>query len=522
MAQVRQVAQIGTELQRDVLGLIFAGEGYLASGNADVKQRFTQRAGRTQDVVGRYRALQGLSSEEVQQVERLAASLTQLEVEFARAHALYDIGRRAEARQVADAVSPVAEEVAGLISVLGEQQALLVETSTAQLRSRTDARANYLLVILVFALGLGAALAYLTVRSIDRPLADLLSAADHLGEGHLQTRVGIEGMPREFASVGSAFNAMGKRMSSIASQVVATASQVSSSAAEFSAISEQVAGSTHEVAMAVSEISEGADKQASALTETAAAVVELRDGAARIESDANNNRELSHSIRQDAEHSQAWVRQALDLLLSLRGVVHSSAEEIEGLQAATDKITGFVRRISSIAEQTQLLSLNAAIEAAHAGHEGRGFSVVADEVGKLATEADAAAQEVEEVVGNLRERVGGAVVKMREGEGQLVQVEGVAHGAEDALDAISSGLKRVSEATDQALQTVDRSLVLLNQVAGNVESVTATASAHAARSQDVSAAVQEQTATTEEISASVSELVSAAEALRQLVGEWEV
>lgn len=522
MAQVTRVAEWGSGLQADVLDLIFAGEGYLATGDPEQKRQYSQLAGRTQDVANRYRELEGLSAEDVLLIEQLTAALTTLEVEFARAHALYDIGRRTEARQLADELQPLAQEVAGLISALGERQTLVLANSTAAFQQRALERARYVLGILLTALLVGGGLAYAAVRSIDRPLAELVTAAKRFGEGELRTRVGTSGMPSEFADLGFSFNAMASSMTDVAGQVITTASQLSSSAADFSSISEQVASSTHDVALAMGEISEGADRQARSLSETAAAVIELRDGALTIESDASRNRELSHSIQEQTNQSQDSVRQAVKVLLALKEFVHSSALEFEGLQDATDQITGFVKRIASIAEQTHLLSLNAAIEAAHAGHEGRGFAVVADEVGKLAAEADGAATEVENVVARLRERVGAAVVKMQQGERQVVQVEGVARGAEDALDAISAGLAKVAQASDQALATVERSRTLLEQVAGHVESVTATATAHASRSQDVSAAMQQQSATTQQISASVTQLVSAAEGLRRLVGEWQV
>lgn len=522
MGQVRQVAEMGTEVQRDVLELIFAADGYLATGSRESKRRFAELAGRTQDVATRYRELEGMGPTEAQLVERMVALLTRLEVELARAHALYDIGRQSEARALADASQPLAQEVASLISALAERQTQVLEASTATLRERARDRANYVLTILTLALILGALLALATVRSIDRPLAELMSAATRLGGGDLRVHVSSEAMPSEFAKVGSAFDSMATGLRNVAEQVVTTASQVSSSAADFSAISDQVAGSTHEVAAAMSEISEGADRQARSLSETAAAVVELREGADSIETEAARNRELSHAIQREASESQAAVRQALELLLTLREVVHRSAEEIGALEETSDKITGFVKRISSIAEQTHLLSLNAAIEAAHAGHEGRGFSVVAEEVRKLAAEADSAAQEVDETVDQFSQWVIKALGKMRDGERQVLQVEGVARGAEGALDSIAENLDRIARATDQAVARVERSRTLLEQVARHVESVTATATAHAARSQDVSAAVQQQSATTEQISASVAELVSAAADLRQAVSEWEL
>lgn len=522
LAQVSRVSEVGTELQSNVLELIFAAEGYLATGDRDYKRRFAELAGRSQDIAKRYREQEGMGPEEARQVERLAASLTRLEVEFARAHALYDIGRREEAQVAANASHPLAEEVAGLISALGERRTQVLETAAQELQSRAKARSNYLLTILALAFLLGTLLALNTFRSINQPLAELITAAGKLGGGDLRTRINGKTMPKEFATLGTAFDGMANGLRDVAGQVVSTASQISASAADFSAISEQVAGSTHEVALAMSEISEGAERQAHALNATAAVVIELREGAASIEREATKNKELSHSIRHEAAESLAAVRQALDLLLSLRAVVHESVQEIEALESTYEQIASFVKRITSIAEQTHLLSLNAAIEAAHAGHEGRGFAVVAEEIRKLAANADAAAQEVDETVSRLRDWVKNAVARMQDGETQVVKVEGVARGAEGALDTIAAGLGKISRATDEALAAVQHSLTLLDRVAGHVESVSTTATAHASRSQDVSAAVQEQSATAEEISASVAQLVSAAEGLRQVVGGWRV
>jgi len=522
MAQVGRVSEIGAQLQSSVLELMFAAEGYLATGSRDYKQRFAELAGRSQDIANQYRGLERMGAQEARQVEQLAAALTRLEVEYARAHALHDIGRLAQARAAADASHPLAEEVAGLISALGERRTQVLETAAAELQSRAKTRSNYVLTILALAFLLGTLLALNTFRSINQPLEELVFAAKRLGDGDLRTRVNGKAMPKEFAIVGSAFDNMAGGLRNVARQVVTTASQISASAADFSAISEQVAESTHEVALAMSDISEGADQQARALSETAAAVIELREGTATIENDAAKNKKLSDSIRQEAADSLASIRQALDLLLALRAMVRESAREIEGLEFTYERIAGFVKRITSIAEQTHLLSLNAAIEAAHAGHEGRGFAVVAEEVGKLAARADAAAQEVDETVSGFRDWVKAAVGRMQDGESQVENVEGVARNAEGALDTITNGLGRIHRATDEALLTVKRSRTLLDQVTGHVESVSATATAHATRSQDVSAAVEQQSTTAEEISASVAELVSAAEGLRKVVAEWEV
>ncbi len=521
LAQLRRGVGLGNELQGAVLQVILTGEGYLVHGRAETKRRFTEAAARAQELGDQYRELAG-SPGEVEEVERLTGLLTHLEVEFARAHALYDIGRREEAKRQSDAAHPVAEEVAAAIVALSERQAAALAASTSELRQRADERSSYVLGILILAFVVGAALVIVTVRSIDRPLARLVYAAGQLGGGDLRTRVGDGRMPREFTAVGEAFDSMAVRLRDLAAEVIRTAHQLSSSASDFSGISEQIASSTHEVSSAVGEISEGADRQARTLQDTTSAVSELRSGATEIESETVRNRELSQAIRRDAGQSQVEVQRALQLLLALRKVVHDTAQEVGALEDASAAITGFVERISSIAQQTHLLALNAAIEAARAGEEGRGFSVVAEEVRKLAAEADRAAHEVGEVVDAVRHRVEHARGTMQEGEAQVRLVEGVARGADEALGAITSGLERIATAAGQVVSTVERNLRLLDEVARHVLTVTETASAHAARSQDVSATVEEQTAATEEIAASAAELVTAAENLRRVVREWQV
>lgn len=522
LAQVRTAVELGDELQREVLEVILEGEGYLVHGRRAAKRRFAEAATRVQELSSRYREQAGLAAEEAEEIERLTSLLSKLEAEFTRAHALYDLGRRPEARRQIDAAHPVAEQVAAAIGSLADRQAEALEASTAQLRERSRKRGNQVLLILTVAFVLGAGLVVVTVRSIDRPLARLVYAAGQLGSGDLRARVGDGRMPREFTTVGQAFDLMAGRLRDLAAEIIRTAGRVSSSASDFSSISQQIAASTHEMSSAVAEISEGADRQAKTLGQTTETVRELRRAATEIESETARSRELSDAIRREAGQSQQEVHRALDLLLALREVVHGTANEVGALEDASAAITGFVEGISSIAQQTHLLALNAAIEAARAGEEGRGFGVVAEEVRKLAAQADRAAQEVGDVVDKVREQVAAAVETMREGETQVRQVEGVARGADEALNTISSGLERIAAVTQQVVGTVERNVKLLEEVGRHVDTVTQTASTHAARSQDVSATVEEQTAATEQIAASASELVAAAERLRHVVSEWQV
>lgn len=522
LGSVRAAETVSDDLQRAVLDIVLTGEGYLVHGREETRRRFSAAAARARVLVGQARAQSNLSAGERREIERLGELVDRLATELTRGHRLRDEGRRDEARRQVDAVHPVAEELAQVIGAVAHRQAAALDLATERLQERSRRQSNTVLVIVIVAFILGAGLVMVTVRSVDRPLARLVYAAGQLGNGDLRTRVGDGRMPREFTAVGEAFDTMATRLRGLATEVIRTAGQVSSSATDFSTISEQIAASTHEMSTAVSEISGGAQHQAETLKETASAVGELRRGATAIETETAHNRELSESIRAEASHSRAEVQRAVDLLLALREVVHRTGNEVAALEEASAAVTGFVERIASIAQQTHLLALNAAIEAARAGEEGRGFGVVAEEVRKLAAEADRAAGDVGEVVVRVREQVAAAVETMRQGETQVRQVEEVAHTADDALGAITSGLERIADVAGQVTETVERSLKLLEDVARHVQSVAQMATAHAARSHDVTATVEEQTAATQQIAASAAELVTAAEALRHVIAEWQV
>ncbi|HUF49932.1 MAG TPA: methyl-accepting chemotaxis protein [Longimicrobiales bacterium] len=376
-------------------------------------------------------------------------------------------------------------------------------------------------VVLLVSLIVAGVLGYYTFQAIERPLNRLVAAANQFGTGDLN--VAIDGrMPDEFRVLANAFTGMADQFRVIVGETVRTANKISQSASDLSSISEEVAASSGEVSTAMIGITNGAEEQAFGLRTVDEALERMRDGASAIEDSSHQVVELSSHIRELSERRRQDIGNALAMLLELREVVQSSGHEVRALEQASEKISAFVGTIQGIARQTNLLALNAAIEAARAGEHGRGFAVVADEVRKLADGSARASYEVDTTVSQIREQIDSFVRTMDRGFSRVAGVEETSKSAEAAFEEILAAVEQVRDAADRVVHAADTNRSAFETVDDAVRNVGAAAESHAASAQQVSAAAEEQSAATQEMSAASVELLMAADKLKELVSGFRV
>jgi methyl-accepting chemotaxis protein len=326
---------------------------------------------------------------------------------------------------------------------------------------------------------------------------------------------GRDGLTRSMA-------AMLERLRSLVGGIHQHAHEASSMAQQIAAATQEMTASTEEVAGTTGDLTERANQQAVIVRAAA-------DDAGRILAIAQD---LAAGATQAAERNAALARLArghreqLDTssteLARLAEEVQSGAAEADALRAASAEIEKFVAQTKAIAKQTHMLALNASIEAARAGDEGRGFSVVAEEVRKLANQAAQAAASTETTVQAVLERVGTARERLlRLGQGGLV--------ARDAANAAASGLAGVAadaEENDQWTRRISASAdevrALVETIASRMREVSAGTEDYAAAAEEIAAAAQQLNASTEEISTSAGRLASTAEHLNLAAGQFRL
>ena len=305
--------------------------------------------------------------------------------------------------------------------------------------------------------------------------------------------------------------------------------QVINSAQQVAAASEQLTASADQSTVAINQVADSIVKVASACTEQFSEVEHASKNADVLKMNmdsVNQTLQVStnkiKSTTKAAETGRTSVKNAVDQMTKIETSVSASAKVIAQLGEESDKIGKIVDAISEIAEQTNLLALNAAIEAARAGEHGKGFAVVADEVRKLAEQSRESAQEISTLIGSIQEKAQDAVQAMQSG------VENVKNGA-DAVDGagatfgeIVDMVTEVEHGSHQMGRIVSELVESTEIITKSVENINTKSRQVAKESETVSASSEEQSATMHEISDASRSLAEMAQHMQNVTSNFKI
>ncbi|MDF9757814.1 methyl-accepting chemotaxis protein [Pseudomonas sp. TE6288] len=343
----------------------------------------------------------------------------------------------------------------------------LIELNNHQANSATDlAEAVYngakvwVGVLLVIALSLTVVLALALTRSIVRPLGQSLKVAETVATGDLTPQITVQG-DDEPARLLAALKSMQLSLRETIGRISDSASQLASASEELSAVTE--------------DATRGLQQQSMEIEQAATAVNQMTAAVEEVASNAVATSEASRESDQIARRGREQVQATVTAIEALASGVAGNAEEVGQLAQQVHDISKVLDVIGSIAEQTNLLALNAAIEAARAGEAGRGFAVVADEVRALAHRTQSSTQEIEQMIVAIRSGAERAVQGMQHSDAQARSTLDGAHAAGQALEAIAAAIGQINErnlviasASEQQAQVareVDRNLTTIRDLA---------------------------------------------------------
>ncbi|NNJ15869.1 methyl-accepting chemotaxis protein [Pseudomonas putida CSV86] len=323
-------------------------------------------------------------------------------------------------------------------------------------RSADAAEESFLLITLVLVLIMLAlaAIATLLTRSIVVPLADAVAVAERVATGDLTKDIQVVGKDEPALLLG----ALGRMQTSLRSTL-----------ARISASSDQLASASEELHSVTEDTSRGLHQQSAEIEQAATAVNQMTAAVEEVANNAVSTADASKGADQTTRDGRDQVNQALQSIRALVGEVTSTAGDIEQLAASANEISRVLDVIGSIAGQTNLLALNAAIEAARAGEAGRGFAVVADEVRALAHRTQESTGEIEQMIADIQSGTERAVGAMRSSQGRASGTLDIAQAAGEALELIAEAIASInqrnlviasaSEEQAQVAREVDRNLV---------------------------------------------------------------
>ena len=326
----------------------------------------------------------------------------------------------------------------------------------------------------------------------------------------------------EIGEMGRALEKMQKSVNDMMQGVVSAAEQVAAASEELTASADQSATAIHQVAEAIVRVAGACNEQfveVEHATETTEQFSTNMTGFTDTLAEASDKIQSTNTAANDGAKS---VMDAVSQMKLIETSVSKSADVIAELGQESDKIGKIVDAISQIAEQTNLLALNAAIEAARAGEHGRGFAVVADEVRKLAEQSQTSAGEISSLISSIQEKAQNAVHVMQDG------VKQVDNGTQ-AVDEAGSTFRHIAEMVTEVAERSDRMGSIVSQLTDGTSVITKAVGNIDAKSRDVaresetvSAASEEQTATMHEIADASRSLAQMAQDMQNTVKKFKI
>jgi methyl-accepting chemotaxis protein len=362
----------------------------------------------------------------------------------------YEILMKPENRDLTAKVAEALDELSAI-----QQHSLIAQQQLARGRA---ALVEYAVIaaFLVAALAVGT-FTWRTQRAIVRPVREMQEAlAEAQRESDLRKRVEVAGRD-EIADMAHAFNALMESLQGTLVRVREDAEQVSTAATQM------VAASGH--------ITNSSRVQSESAASTAAAVEQVTVSINQVAENTRETRGVSEQACKLSSEGEQSARAAADQMLDTAESVGHSMQLIEQLSQRSLDISGIVKVIRDIAEQTNLLALNAAIEAARAGEQGRGFAVVADEVRKLAERTASSTSEISSMIEAVQSEVARAVENLKENNEQVARGKSLAEQVAATLARINEGARITMERINDISSAAAEQSTASNDIARNVEKI---------------------------------------------------
>lgn len=497
---------------------IQAGSGYLTDHDPQTEAEFHHLGRQAHELQRHFTASEHRTGDQLARIATVDMRLADVENTYALAHRLTDLGRTDSAMAVAHRAQGLVNALLDDLKKFDQAKTADVENTIGHLDTSSTWRAMAVLGSVAVAVLLALLIAIRTIRTIDHPLRLLTHHASRFSEGDLGVRT-PSGLAGEFETLAAAMNHAGESLSRVVVVAVNTSDEVTASAGDLATASRQISDTANQVSEAVTQVSIGAEAQVQQIQHVTQSLNTIRDSSDGVAAGAEEVLALASSIEVQAQAKRTELERTLASLYDVRTIVRAAAEEVRALNTTVSDINKFVVTVGRIADQTNLLSLNAAIEAARAGAAGRGFGVVADEIRKLADQARIAADDVVELTSSVTARVASTSTTMERGVTQVGEIERMSREIDDTLGAILTAAERTRVAADTVARTADDNVQAVQDATANLAIVVRTAEGHATTAMEVSASSEEQSAACEQMSAASVQLLRGSTRLREMVGE---
>lgn len=364
------------------------------------------------------------------------------------------------------------------------------------------------LIIGVIIMLLGVTIAFISARSISRPIKEISNRMKILSKGDLSTAAIQTDRKDELGLLVNSTNEMTTQLRRILTSIHDVSNIVASNSEQLSQSANEVKEGSGQIAHTMVELSDGMETQTNRTNELADTVSEFKENVSSVMEAGVVLEKNSINVNQLTATGQDLMRKSTQQMQLIDTIMQKSVVKVEGLQHQSQEITQLVKVIKDIANQTNLLALNAAIEAARAGEHGKGFAVVADEVRKLAEQVQLSIGDISSIVGSIQQETTAVTASLQEGYKEVNRGTAQIKETNETFDEISVAVNEMESNITQISMTI-------SSFDSNTTVINTTIQELASLSEEVTAAIYETTATVEQTASIIEEMANSNEQLAQ-------
>lgn len=398
----------------------------------------------------------------------------------------------------------------------------LMNKANVQNNETVDSIINIVSLISLFTIVVAMVIGYVTSEKISKPVILIEQETKKMASGDLTVEELHVKNKDELGKLAESFNQMVRNIRNLIQQVHISTEQVAASSEQLMASAEQTTVATNQISTSIQEVASGAETQGKSVEESSRAIQEMAVGVQRVAEATSTLAEEAKETSKEASEGNESIQKVIQQMDKIHHSVGDTAAVIKQLEDRSTEIGKIIEVITGISDQTNLLALNAAIEAARAGEHGKGFAVVADEVKKLAEQSKESADQIASLIQEIQRDTVHAVKVMEIGTNEAAIGISV-------VQETGEGFKRIQHSIDQVSSQVQEISAVSEEMSAGVEEVNASMEQVAQiaidssnNTQSVAAASEEQLASMEEIVSSSSSLSKMAEELLDQIKKFKI
>jgi methyl-accepting chemotaxis protein len=440
--------------------LMAALRSYLVLGSPDVLKSIYDFGETSETMVKRLKSQESLMTfDQLDGMERLISLRKEFMKNIEGLVAIQKGGkRRMDAYLIRTEVGPLLDRVFKNLNTLVEKQVATTNDISKSLSTRLDAAVAFILVLFLVGIAAAVLVAWIIDALITLPLQRAAAAMQDIaeGEGDLTQRLKVTGSD-EIAQMSTAFNQFAAKIQEVVSQVAGFTEQLASAATQMAAITETT--------------STGAKTQHEETDQVASAVTQMGSTVQEVARNASEAANAANHADSETANGRNVVAKTVNSINDLASEIDRVSQVVHRLGTDSDNIGTVLDVIKSIAEQTNLLALNAAIEAARAGEQGRGFAVVADEVRTLASRTAQSTREIQQMIESLQTGSREAVKAMDGGRVMAQATVKQAAAAGESLDVIAGAVSTITTMNIQIATAMEEQNAVVENINKNIVSI---------------------------------------------------